>query len=155
MTEVVLERAGQRYVADLSDPLSIAIPVDFDGAQPNHFGAPRAHAAPMVAGRWIGEVLAGGTVNCCTLSINPHCNGTHTECVGHITEDRVAIHDVLRGGLHTARLITVRPQRCSETDEQHEPTADSLEWIITGAAIAQALEQFPDRKSTRLNSSHT
>lgn len=143
MTEVVLERAGQRYVADLSDPLSIAIPVDFDGAQPNHFGAPRAHASPMVSGRWIGEVLAGGTVNCCTVSINPHCNGTHTECVGHITEDRVAIHEVLRGGLHTARLITVRAQHCGESPDTADAAAEQQEWIITGSAIERALDQFP------------
>jgi kynurenine formamidase len=143
MTEVVLDRAGRRYVADLSDPLSIAIPVDFDGVQPNHFGAARAHSAAVVDGRWIGEVLAGGTVNCCTLSITPHCNGTHTECVGHITEDRVAIHDVLRGGLHTARLITVSPERCGDTAENHDPLADPQEWIITSTAISRALERYP------------
>jgi hypothetical protein len=147
MTEVVLEREGRRFGADLGDPLSIAIPLDFDGAQPNHFGAPRAHAAALTHGRWIGEVLAGGSVNCAAVSMVPHCNGTHTECVGHITEDRVAIHDVLRGGLQLARVVTVTPQRRSETSDQVDPSADPDEWVITAQALGSALERWPGRST--------
>jgi arylformamidase len=140
MTEVVLDRNGVRYVANLADPLRIAIPLDFDGAQPNHFGAPRAHAAPLSQGRWVGEVLAGGTVNCAAISLVPHCNGTHTECVGHLTEDRVCINDVLCGGLHLARVVTVRPTRVDQTDETGDPLSAGDEWVITARAIASALE---------------
>ena len=147
MTEVLLERDGRRYGADLGDPLSIAIPLDFDGAQPNHFGAPRAHAAALTQGRWIGEVLAGGSVNCAAVSMVPHCNGTHTECVGHITEDRVAIHDVLRGGLHLARVVTVSPQRRFETTETVDAAAEADEWVITAQALGVALAHCPGQSA--------
>ncbi len=147
MTEVQLERDGLRYRADLADPLSIAIPLDFDGAQPNHFGAPRAHAAPLTAGRWVGEVLAGGSVNCATLSLVPHCNGTHTECVGHMTEDRVALNDVLRGGLHLTRLITVTPVHASQTGETVDPSALPEEWVVTAEALAAALDRWPGQST--------
>ena len=54
MSQVVLEQDGRRWAADLRDPLSLAMPLDFDGVQPNHFGAPRAHSAALVDGatRW-------------------------------------------------------------------------------------------------------
>jgi arylformamidase len=143
MTEVVLERAGERYVADLGDPLPIAIPLDFDGAQPNHFEAPRAHAAPLTHGHWVGEVLAGGTVNCAAIALVPHCNGTHTECVGHITEDRVSVTDILRGGLHLARVVTVKPTRVDRTNEETDPLSAGDEWVITAAALQSALDGLP------------
>lgn len=143
MTEVVLHRDGKPYSADLSDPLSIAIPLDFDGAQPTHFGAPPAHAAPLTHGRWIGEVLAGGSVNCAAIALVPHCNGTHTECVGHITEDRVAINDVLRGGLHLTRLVTVVPERRSDSSDTVDPAAEPNEWVVTGTALDRALRNCP------------
>jgi kynurenine formamidase len=143
MTTAVIERNGTRYVADLADPLSIAIPLDFDGAQPNHFGAAPAHAAPLTHGRWIGEVLRGGTVNCDSLALIPHCNGTHTECVGHLTEDRVAINDVLRGGLYVARLITVRPVATGTCGERIDADSAPDESVITAAALAAGLRTWP------------
>ncbi len=143
MTEVVLERAGQRYVADLGDPLPIAIPLDFDGAQPNHFDAPRARAAPLTHGHWVGDVLAGGTVNCAALALVPHCNGTHTECVGHITQDRVSVTSILRGGMHLARVVTVKPTRVDRTDETTDPLSARDEWVITAATLQSALDQLP------------
>jgi hypothetical protein len=147
MTDVTLHRNGRQYSANLSDPLSIAIPLDFDGAQPNHFSAPRAHAAALTQGRWIGDVLAGGSVNCSALSLVPHCNGTHTECVGHITEDRVAIHDVLRGGLHLARLVTVTPEHRAATSETVDSSATPDEYVITASELARALELWNGHSS--------
>lgn len=139
MSEVLLTRDGRRYAADLSDPLSIAMPLDFDGVQPNHFGAPRAHAVPVTDGRFVGDVRAGGTVNCEQLAITPHCNGTHTECVGHVTTDRIAVHEVLRGGLHVARLVSVRPTASGLAKDTRDPDADDGEAVITAAVLAAAL----------------
>ena len=42
-------------------------------------------------GQFIGDTRMGGPCNFETYSITPHCNGTHTECVGHITNERVSI----------------------------------------------------------------
>ena len=140
VSEVLLSRAGRRYVADLSDPLSIAMPVDFDGVQPNHFGAARAHAAAVSGSGFVGDVRAGGTVNCESLSITPHCNGTHTECVGHVTSDRIAVHEVLRGGLHVARLVSVRATPIGQSADRADPEADPAEGVITAVTLAAALQ---------------
>ena len=143
MRRVVLERDGRRFDGDLSNPLSLAMPLDFDGAQPNHFGAPRAGAQPLTDREWVGDVSRGGTVNCAQIVFVPHCNGTHTECVGHLTIDRISIHDVLRGGLQLARLITVRPTRRAETSDSVDTAATPDEWVVTADAIDTALAALP------------
>ncbi len=143
MTALTLTRGDRRYVADLSDPLSIAMPLDFGGVQPNHFGAPAATARALEDGRWIGDVRAGGSVNCEQLVLVPHCNGTHTECVGHLTTDRLAVHEVLRGGLFLARLVTVRPAPLGATAETPDADAAADEPVVTRAALAAALAALP------------
>lgn len=139
MTRVVLEQDGRRWTADLSDPLSLAMPLDFDGVQPNHFGAPAAHSMPLVDGGFVGDVRRGGTVNCEVLTFAPHCNGTHTECVGHVTSDRVAVHEVLKGGLHVARLVSVRPETLGDSGESRDPDAADDERVITARVLYEAL----------------
>jgi len=143
VSEVLLSRGGRRYVADLSDPLSIAVPLDFDGVQPNHYGAPRATARPLETGSFVGDVRAGGTVNCETLSLVPHCNGTHTECIGHVTSDRIAVHEVLRGGLHIARLVSVRAEPVATSGETADPLAAGEEPVVTARALEASLDALP------------
>jgi arylformamidase len=143
MSEVLLTRDGRRYTADLSNPLSIAMQLDFDGVQPNHFGAPRAHAQPLEGPGFVGDVRTGGTVNCERLTMVPHCNGTHTECVGHVTTDRIAVHEVLRGGLSIARLVSVRATPTGASGEQADPDATPGEPVITAAALGAALATLP------------
>src|SRR5207302_287833 len=72
---------------DLSHPVSVAVALDFRGSQPRHFGAPRASSRPFEAPGFLGSVERGASCNCETLTLIPHCNGTHTECVGHLTRE--------------------------------------------------------------------
>jgi kynurenine formamidase len=147
MSRVVLEQDGLSWTADLSDPLSLAMPLDFDGPQPNHFGAPRAHAAPLASGGFVGDVRRGGSVNCELLSFVPHCNGTHTECVGHLTTDRVAVHEVLKGGLHVARVVSVRPEPVGDSADSADPDAAPDEPVVTARLLRAALERLPGRST--------
>ncbi len=142
MSELLLSVGGRRFAADLSDPLSIAVPVDFDGVQPNHFGARRAHARALEAGGFVGDVRAGGSVNCEVLELTPHCNGTHTECVGHVTSDRISVHEVLRGGLHLARLVSVRAEP-APPGETRDPEALDGEPVVSARSLGEALRPLP------------
>lgn len=134
--KIAMTVAGRVYAADLSRPHDIAIPVRFDDVQLSAFGAPPAQMKAYEAGTFVGAVARGGSCNCETYTITPHCNGTHTECVGHITGRRVAVKDVLRDSLLAATVVTVIPGAPSE---HYEPPPQAGDVMITRAALEAAL----------------
>ena len=71
---------------------SLAMELDFDGAQPQHFGAPPARSATFRVGSFEGDVTRGASCNCNSITLIPHCNGTHTESVGHLTTGFRPLH---------------------------------------------------------------
>ena len=89
---VEFEQSGRRYKSDLSQGKSLAIGLDFDGPQPNHFGAEKAKRKPLEMGGFVGATVRGGSCNVDDLFLVPHCNGTHTETVAHIVDDEVFHH---------------------------------------------------------------
>lgn len=106
LAEIAFE--GERYRVDLSRPLDISIPMESGARNPNAFGIQAPLFEPFRAGGFVGSVAEGGSVNCENLLINAHGNGTHTECVGHISKERITIHQALTRFMFPARLITVR-----------------------------------------------
>lgn len=88
-------------------PIDISIPLLFGGDQPNAFYLPRAEAAVAAGGEFIGDTRRGGSCNCETITLNPHGNGTHTECVGHLSTNRISISQVLRDAFIPTLLVSV------------------------------------------------
>ncbi len=117
----------------------ISIPLRFGGKQPNHFGAPAATATPLVAGSFTGAVAAGGSCECATLSLTPHCNGTHTETVRHVAGVGPAPFQALTGFVMRARLVTVVPVAASGSDEITDPPAEPDDLLVTRAALQTAM----------------
>jgi kynurenine formamidase len=132
------EVGGRRLHADFAQPLSIAIPLDFNGPQPSFYDAPVATAKPYREAGFIGDTLEGGSCNCEQLTLVPHCNGTHTECVGHVTDDRVSITDRLRGGILLALLVSVRPVAASSTSEDSDPPPAPTDLLLTAESLESA-----------------
>lgn len=139
MSRILLEIDGLGLRADASAPIDISIPLDFDGDQPSFFGAPRAAREHLRAGDWVGDTRQGGSCNVGVYRITPHCNGTHTECIGHIVNDPVTVPQVLPGGLIPATLVTVAPVACAHTEETTVPAPGPAHRMITAAALTQAL----------------
>lgn len=127
--------AGRRYRADLGQGISLGLPLDFDGAQVNHFAAPPAHREPWRSGDFPGNTRSGGSCNVDRLRMIPHCNGTHTESVGHICHDRVAIGATAPAGLLTAEVITVDLNRLGATSESYACDGDPDDRVITSQAL--------------------
>lgn len=69
---------------------------------------------PVVTEEFIGDVNQGGSVNFRNISFNPHGNGTHTECVGHISKETYHIGECLVENFFLAQLITVKPQEIGQ-----------------------------------------
>lgn len=64
-------------------------------------------------GDFVGSVKQGGSVNFKELLINPHGNMTHTESVGHISNQDVFVNNLLSQYHFLAQLITIRPQEAN------------------------------------------
>lgn len=144
------ESDGRPWRVDFAKPVSLAIPLDFAGPQPSCFGAPRAGAAPLAAGRFTGDTRAGGSCNCEVLTLAPHCNGTHTECVGHLTDERVAVSERLPGGIELALLVTVDPVPAGAEAEDSDPRPADGDRLVTAAALARAAARHPGPRATAL-----
>ncbi|MFN2300574.1 MAG: cyclase family protein [Gammaproteobacteria bacterium] len=118
----------------------LSIPLDFSGPQPVHFGAPRASAEPMRAGSFTGSTARGGSCECATLTLTPHCNGTHTETARHITGHGPAPFEALDQLSYVAQLITVTPVERTETSDKTVPASQAHDLLITAEMVERALE---------------
>lgn len=101
---------GKKYKANLDDPLDISIPLRAGDQNVNAWYIDPVSIEPVVIGDWIGDVSQGGSVNFRNIKFNPHGNGTHTECVGHISKEWVSINRELRKFFSVAKVITVAPE---------------------------------------------
>src|SRR4026208_1919587 len=91
---------------DLASPIDISIPLNFNGPQPNAFGVEPATSTACEYGPLVGDNRRGASCNFERVTFIPHCNGTHTECGGHITNERISILDCLKETLIPAMLIS-------------------------------------------------
>src|SRR5262249_33648797 len=131
---------GRAVRVDFARGVCIAILLDFAGPQPSHFGAAPARAEPMSAGDFVGDTRRGGRCNVPIVTMNPHCNGTHTESVGHIVNEAVPIHEALPGRPIPACLVTVSPVPAPRSGEHYRPVLEQADSLITAAALGAALD---------------
>lgn len=131
-----------RYKIDFENSLDISIPLDFNGEQPNAYAVEKATAKACEAGDLIGDTRRGGSCNFEQIKFIPHCNGTHTECVGHITDERIFVRECLQDAFIFADLISVEPEKASETNETYSISLDENDLLITRKIIENALKNL-------------
>ncbi len=148
--KIKLEFQNKIWEADLSLPLDISIPIREGADNPNCFYAPYPSATPVVAGDFIGSTRQGGSVNFLNVKLNPHGNGTHTECVGHISKEVFTINQSLQTFHFIAQLHSVYPTLLENGDKVI--TLSSLADLeISQGVNAFILRTYPndDTKKTR------
>lgn len=128
------------YSALLEDPIDISIPVRFDAPQLSAFGGPPATRAPYATSGFVGDVRKGGSCNCDVYTFSPHLNGTHTECIGHLTKERISIHDMATENLIPATLVSVEPAEARCAVDTYSPLLRPRDMIVTKQSMAQALD---------------
>lgn len=106
----------------------ISIPINFNGPQPNTYGVDLATSKAYEDGQFIGDTRKGGPCNFETYSFTPHCNGTHTECIGHITDERVSVLTSLNQEMIRSTLVSVTPR---STTENYTPDLNKDDLVIT------------------------
>ncbi len=112
---------------DLEKGMDISIPLIPGKTTPNCFYAPFFDARPVRSGDFIGSIKEGGLVNFKNLAINPHGNGTHTECVGHIVDGPFTINKTLKKFHFVGELVSIFPTLMPNGDRVI--TAESLQLL--------------------------
>ncbi len=140
--KIAVEIASQSWHVDPSTPVELAIALDFSGDQPRAFGLPRARAYAVEAGDFVGDTRRGGSANCETVELTPHGNGTHTEGVGHLTEERIAVGDAAPQPLIPAALISAPIRRLDQTGESYAGQSAADDQVICRADLEEARKKI-------------
>ncbi|MEN9704155.1 MAG: hypothetical protein RLZZ393_34 [Pseudomonadota bacterium] len=123
---------------DFAGAISLAIPLQVDGPQPRHFGAPPATSRPYVAGSFNGEVTRGASCNCRSITLVPHCNGTHTEGVAHLTTGGRPLHEYVPTAPLPALVLTLEPSAAATSGEDSLPAPRFGDRLLTRDALLAA-----------------
>ena len=130
-----LQMDGREVGVDLTRPFDLSVELDFHGAQVRHFGAPRAASQPFSVPGFPGSVARGASCNCESITLIPHCNGTHTECVGHLTREPLHAQRIVPRELLPALLLSAEPIRSGRTSESSDPAPLADDSLVTRGAL--------------------
>ncbi|MDE3742638.1 cyclase family protein [Maribacter polysaccharolyticus] len=102
---------NRNHTIDLSKPLDISIPMKGNASNVNawYIGHPRIE--PHTEGDFVGAVAQGAAVNFNDIWFNPHSHVTHTECLGHITEEFNSVNKNLMQYFFYAEVVTIAPEK--------------------------------------------
>lgn len=95
---------------DTQEGIDISIPMGGTSADAKAWYVNSPVIEPVRANGFVGSVAEGGSVNFRNISFNPHGNGTHTECLGHITREVYSINEHLKEFVFEALLLSVTPE---------------------------------------------
>ena len=84
MLEYIIILNKVKYILDLNRVYDISIPLDFNGEQPNFYKVNKAIVHSLKSNDISWSVSKGAPCNVPEISLNIHCNATHTEGVGHL-----------------------------------------------------------------------
>jgi kynurenine formamidase len=140
--ETTLEQ--HRWRAETSECFDLAIELQFNGPQPRFFAADAARTEPLRAEGFVGSVHEGASCNCAVHTLAPHCHGTHTECVGHVTDGAVHVSAVTPAPMCLALLISVEPLRLGDTQAALRAPAEATDSVLTFETLSRSAERWID-----------
>ncbi|OSY87341.1 metal-dependent hydrolase [Tenacibaculum holothuriorum] len=111
-----IEYNNRKYIIDLTQPIDISIAIDTTKQNINAWYLDDPKIFPVSDGEWTGSVAQGADVNFNNIQFNPHSHITHTECVGHITEEVFSVNKELSKFFFLAEVITIAPEQLENKD---------------------------------------
>ncbi|GAA3725853.1 MULTISPECIES: cyclase family protein [Flavobacterium] len=149
------------FEIDLSKPIDISIPLTNTDENPIAWYIEKPVIEPVVFGDWIGKVSEGkSSTNFNNIFFNPHGHGTHTECLGHITNDFYSINQSLKQFFFFAKLITVEPEKIGDdfviTKEQVQKalSASTSLSVTNEALIIRTVPNQKEKKSRKYSNTN-
>lgn len=143
---------------DTSEPIDISISLENSEKNPRAWYVDAPKIEPVRTENWIGSIKEGGTVNFRNIFFNPHGHGTHTECLGHITEEVFSINQTLKQYFFKAELISVQPNEVENSDGKMDFFVSkeqiNLKHNDTEALIIRTLPNVDSKKSKNYSDSN-
>jgi kynurenine formamidase len=148
-----------KFQIDLSKPIDISIPLTNTDENPIAWYIEKPVIEPVVFGDWIGKVSEGkSSTNFNNIFFNPHGHGTHTECLGHITNDFYSINQSLKQFFFFAILMTIEPEKIGEdfviTKDQISKALNVSNFSKIEAIIIRTLPNQKDKKSRKYSNTN-
>lgn len=109
-----IEYNSRKLKIDLSKPLDISMPLTGTEKNVNAWYIDSPKIEPARDGEWVAAVSQGASINFNNIHFNPHAHGTHTECVGHITDKVHSVNKNLTQFFFLSELVTVAPEKLIE-----------------------------------------
>ncbi len=113
MKAIILQE-GKNHEIDFSKPLDISLLLSNNSEAASAWYCPPVDISPVITEHFVGAVNQGGSVNFNNILFNPHGNGTHTECVGHIAKEFYSVNDVFQKFFFLAQLVSLSPLHFGE-----------------------------------------
>jgi len=142
MLDLEITTYGRRWRAEASAPVDLAITLQFPGPQPRFCAVEPACAKPLRAGGFTGAVTSGASCNCGVYTLSPHCHGTHTECVGHVTDNAAALAGLTPVPPALAVLVSISPESVGRVAVEPVGRHSATDPVVTRALLAGAAARW-------------
>jgi len=157
--KTLISYQNEQFEIDLSKPVDISLPLSNTSENPIAWYQEIPEINPVKitseTSEWIGKVSEGkSSTNFNNIFFNPHAHGTHTECLGHITNDFYSVNEALKTFFFTAELISITPE---SVGEDLVITKAQVEFALqTKTPEAIVIRTFPNKEAKKhLNYSNT
>lgn len=150
MRQLEFMEGGRRWHADLGRGHDLAITLGGDGPQPRFFVDDAARTGALRIAGFTGSVADGGSCNCAVHEFAPHCHGTHTECVGHVTRQSNLLPTLTPAPLALALVVTIDPERLRSVPDTRGRVCADGDRVISRAGLASAAEPMAHMPWTAL-----
>lgn len=153
-----IEIEGIEKQVDLNEPLDISVPLIAGEGRASAWYVDGISIEAVSTDTFTGSVQEGGSVNFRNISFNPHGNGTHTECLGHITPHVYSVNQSIKFFFSKAILISIKAESGYNDPEHFSENDQILSFSAIKKAIGSArpeaiiIRSLPNKESKKTKS---
>lgn len=108
--KAIIEYNSRKIEIDVSEPIDISIAIDAGKQNVTSWDMEQPRIFPEKRDKQIIHVAQGASINVNSIHFTPHSHITHTECVGHISDEIYSVNKQLKHYFFVAEVVTVAPE---------------------------------------------
>lgn len=124
---------------DTGKPLDLSVELSNDDNNPRAWYVEPPTFEPVRTEHYTGSVAEGGSVNFRDIFFNPHGHGTHTECLGHITEKVYSINERIDDYFCEAQVLTIKPREVTNHIDGAQDRVITVDQLVNVSEEVEAL----------------